>query len=535
MKLVGEFRRNWLEVKRESAEEAALLQALPGVVKHRQHHLVPRDLGAFLGFPPPRIPRVPGLHRKAHPFQKDAACAALYQWGQLIRFDPGLGKTLTALECIRHLVKKDKAFPLLVTAPAHAGGVWVDEFWKWWPKKTVRATRIENGTSTKEIQKILAQDKLDVLVTSYELVRRNQKDLAKIPWQAFIWDEIHHLRHKSSGRSDASLTLANKRPLSFKLGLSATPIANEPANLWHLFEVIRPGALGSEYAFNQRYSVTEYNDHGYRLPPKGLNPDHADELRSRIEYLASEATTEEWAHLLPPIQFNPVRLKSRSTTQWRKILDKWDGERRMHDAALDAYFQRAGTAKIKPTLKIVEEIRRTKKHVAVITYYHDMAHEFAERLTSAGENVLLITGDVPAKKRKSMLDKASKTDSTVLVASMKSVAEALTITWIKDWVLAELSHVPLDLSQILGRGRRLGSLDPVSIWLPMLRGTADEVIASNLERKVSDANRILKAGSTERKFQEALAGRKLSRDEHIKEFMEMAQEVSTADYNPYLS
>ncbi len=523
----------WLRVTASSPAEHAFLQGLPGAQRSKGQWLVPADLGDTIGASPLPAPEVAGLNPKLHEYQRQGVFKLLHQGSLIIAFEMRMGKSATFIEACRLRYEQHqlgpRPIPALVVCPAIARYVWADQFDQWWPKHP----GIVVIESSEQLKKLFASqgEHWDIMVTSYELMMRNIDALAAIRWNAVCFDEVHRVKNTKTMIAGAAARITMNKPQALKVAMSATPIDNEPRDLYNLLTVLRPGALGTEKGFNNRYSLFEINEAGYRTPPKGLNPEHAEELASRIRYFSARATKREFAHLFPPLNPQIIRIKPDKRPDWRQVFDKWSGEKNLHDTTLDSYFQKAGSLKVEPAVELALEARKSRSHVLVATFFHETAHQITKKLEAAGETVVEITGKMTAGKRKPALEKAAKLKNAVIVVSMRSVSEALEISFCSALIIAELSHVPKDLEQLSGRVHSMHSKGPVDIFIIVVRGTYDEVIAKRLDRKMDDINQLIGNGMSAAAIHSALAQRTPSKKEIMDELFAAAS--SRVEVDPY--
>lgn len=92
--------------------------------------------------------------------------------------------------------------------------------------------------------------KYNLIVASYDIVRKDIAFFSTIKWNYVILDEGHIIKNGKTRTSMAIKDLvANHR-----LILSGTPIQNNVLELWSLFDFLMPGFLGTEKQFTSRYS-----------------------------------------------------------------------------------------------------------------------------------------------------------------------------------------------------------------------------------------------------------------------------------------
>ncbi|XP_018561856.1 TATA-binding protein-associated factor 172 isoform X1 [Anoplophora glabripennis] len=175
--------------------------------------------------------------------------------------DMGLGKTLQSI-CIlagdqyyrdqkyRETKSPDCApLPSLVVCPPTLTGHWVYEVEKFLNQKYLRPLQY-NGSPTEREKLRHKFKKYNLIVASYDIVRKDISFFANIKWNYVILDEGHIIKNGKTRTSIAIKALvANHR-----LILSGTPIQNNVLELWSLFDFLMPGFLGTEKQFTARYS-----------------------------------------------------------------------------------------------------------------------------------------------------------------------------------------------------------------------------------------------------------------------------------------
>ncbi|XP_039028640.1 TATA-binding protein-associated factor BTAF1-like isoform X2 [Hibiscus syriacus] len=169
--------------------------------------------------------------------------------------DMGLGKTLQAsaivaseiAEC-RASNKNTEPHPSLIVCPSTLVGHWAFEI-----EKYVDASLISTLQYVGSVQDRIALreqfDKHNVVITSYDVVRKDADYLTQYLWNYCILDEGHIIKSAKS-----KITLAVKQlKAQHRLILSGTPIQNNIMDLWSLFDFLMPGFLGTERQFQATY------------------------------------------------------------------------------------------------------------------------------------------------------------------------------------------------------------------------------------------------------------------------------------------
>ena len=168
--------------------------------------------------------------------------------------DMGLGKTLQTI-CIlagdhhQRSIEKQAALPSLVICPPTLTGHWVYEVKKFISDQFL--SPLQYFGLPIERERLRHQIKYhNLIVASYDIVRKDIEFFQTIHWNYCVLDEGHIIKNGKTKCSKAIKQLfANHR-----LILSGTPIQNNVLELWSLFDFLMPGFLGSEKQFQIRFS-----------------------------------------------------------------------------------------------------------------------------------------------------------------------------------------------------------------------------------------------------------------------------------------
>jgi len=91
---------------------------------------------------------------------------------------------------------------------------------------------------------------INLVVTSYDIVRNDIEFFKGVQWNYCVLDEGHIIKNGKTKLSRAIRLLNAKH----RLILSGTPIQNNVTELWSLFDFLMPGFLGSERQFSSKYA-----------------------------------------------------------------------------------------------------------------------------------------------------------------------------------------------------------------------------------------------------------------------------------------
>ena len=182
--------------------------------------------------------------------------------GLLLCDDMGLGKTIQILSFLAWLKEKDALKPSLLIMPTSLITNWYDEknigeIQKFFLDDTFKVKILDGKKTREEISELR---NYDLVLTSYESLRINHKEAGYIEWKVVVCDEAQKMKNPKTLLTRA---IESQNAL-FKIACSATPIENSVLDLWCLTDFVKPGLLGSQKDFSQKYmkplSSNDIND-----------------------------------------------------------------------------------------------------------------------------------------------------------------------------------------------------------------------------------------------------------------------------------
>lgn len=456
---------------------------------------------------------------------------------------PGVGKTAPAIRAgwERHV---ETGLPILVTAPPYLLENWAWEISRFAPGATVS---IANGSGAAARHAALQADTDFVLngysnwsakISEREAKAREQygpgdietygtwqaaqptrvkparagdfqyPELNDRPWGALIFDEAHRLRGRNSQSTRHVFELRKRKSPNHGSPiwcLTGTPIVNNPGDLYTLLHLWVPASYKSYWSFVGewcRVVKTPWATEVGQLR-KGLEDEFQDlvgefSIRRTLKDIPSLADLEQrdrdYMVSLPP---SVVKMFHKAREEY--ILEHEDlrgTEFVSGGGALYARLRQLGT--LPPTAEkpkvdfCLEFLEDRTGPVVIYTWYKDSARGVADALSKSKRPVTLITGDVPASWRSEMVSKWSNEPNGVLVATISSLKEGISLVHATDVVFLEHSELPADQEQCVARLKRRGQTDLVNVHHVWARNSPDMAI----KRALNERNLGLKAALT---------------------------------------
>ena len=431
--------------------------------------------------------------------------------GACLADDMGLGKTIQLIDLLLQLkrsrVKKD---PSLLVVPASLLGNWREEIARFAPSLLVFfAHRSESDAeSLAKITKdpVGVAGSFDLVVTTYGMARR-EKWLTQVPWALSILDEAQAIKNAGSNQTRSVKAL----PASGRIVLTGTPVENQLADLWSIFDFCCPGLLGNAAEFkrfvkrlNKQQDVQAFGSLRHLVRPYILrrlktDPHIVPDLPEKTEMRADcglskkqaalyQRAVEELARRLEDAQAIARRgLVLTTLMQLKQICNHPD--QYLHATE----FNPADSSKFERLKLLCEPIAERQEKALVFTQFQSMTVPLASYLSTVfGQEGLVLHGQTPVKKRQQLVHTfQNDPQRPFFVISLKAGGSGLNLTAASHVIHFDRWWNPAVENQATDRAFRIGQKRNVFVHKFVCRGTVEERIDSMIRDKLALADRIL--------------------------------------------
>ena len=168
-----------------------------------------------------------------------------YLQGGLLADEMGLGKTVQVIAHFLKLKAENAGSPHLVVVPKTLLENWDREIRQFSGGEL--AVYLCDSASCRFDNAYL--EKFDVVLITYDALRRNQAQLGTIDWNMVVCDEAQNAKNPTTQRTCAVKALKSKH----RAALSGTPVENGLIEFWCIMDFVQPGLLGSWSDFRREY------------------------------------------------------------------------------------------------------------------------------------------------------------------------------------------------------------------------------------------------------------------------------------------
>ncbi len=425
-----------------------------------------------------------------------------YGMGGILADDMGLGKTVQVLSYLLSMkeAKQNKPdeplLPNLIVCPASLVLNWAEECEKFTPElKCI----VVDGDAAHRAELAESWSDADLVVTSYDLLRRDDALYEKQEFYACILDEAQAIKNHTTQKYKAVCQVKSR----VRFALTGTPVENRLGELWSIFSFLMPGYLPSYKGFCSRFEkpiVQEEDKAATRrlnqltgpfilrrmksevlkeLPPKTENIHRIElEEQQRKLYLAAVVDAREKLKAAKPedkMAVFAVLMRLREICcDPRLIADNWEG----------------GSAKLDACTELVTSAVEGGHRILLFSQFTSMLDLLAKRLDEEGISHFTLQGSTPKPVRAELVRRFNNGEVSVFLISLRAGGTGLNLTAADIVIHYDPWWNVAAQNQATDRAYRIGQQNPVQVYKLIAQDTIEEKIVELQQAKQSLADTV---------------------------------------------
>ncbi|PLT28887.1 DEAD/DEAH box helicase [Peribacillus deserti] len=409
---------------------------------------------------------------------------AHYGFGGILADDMGLGKTLQSITFILSVLSeiRESKLPALIICPSSLTYNWLSEFMKFAPD--VQAVVMDgNKTERNELQKNLKD--IDVVITSYPLIRRDSRWFEKQTFHTVFFDEAQSFKNPAT----QTAKLVKQVIADHRFALTGTPVENSLEELWSIFHVVFPQLFKGikDYSNLSRKTIAR------RIKPfllRRMKEDVLSELPEKIESIASAELLPEqkklYAAYLSKLRHDTLKHLDKDTLRKNriKILAGLTRLRQIccHPALFVDGYQ-GSSAKFEQLMQILKDSRQSGRRILIFSQFTKMLQLIGREAARRGHTYFYLDGQTSSEMRVDLCDRFNAGEQDLFLISLKAGGTGLNLTGADTVVLYDIWWNPAVDQQAADRAYRIGQTNAVEVIKLVARGTIEEKIDELQEKK----------------------------------------------------
>lgn len=421
-------------------------------------------------------------------------------FGGILADEMGLGKTIQVIYYIKQMLKDNPTSKFLIVVPTSLAYNWEHEFDSF-------ASQIKKAIciGLKEKRKHILKDlnKINVIITTYGLLREDEEIYENLNFNTMIIDEAQNIKNNHAGITKVVKSIKAET----KFALTGTPLENSILELWSIFDFIMPGYLANLTKFQSKYKIKDF-DEDSEILIKGLSKQiNPFILRRKKSDVVKELPEKLINDIYIDLKDEQKKLYVAELNRVKEEMDKIIKEEGMNKARFlilqlltklrqicidpsivyDNYND--GSNKIEQLENIVSEYTKNNHKVLIFSSFKTALNIVKEKLNNAKIKTYMIDGSVPAKTRIEMVDNFNENDDIkVFLIMLKSGGTGLNLASADVVIHLDLWWNPQAENQATDRAHRIGQTNTVEVIHLITKGTIEEKILElqNKKRILSD-------------------------------------------------
>ncbi len=389
----------------------------------------------------------------------------------------------------------------LIVCPASLVYNWNSEIKRFAPEL---AAKMVVGTARE--RKSILEDftHCNVLITSYDLLKRDLKQYEKMAFFCEIIDEAQYIKNYNTQAAKA----VKQIQAEYKLALTGTPIENRLSELWSIFDYLMPGYLYSYTKFRDELELPisqNKNEFAIRRLQKMIQPFVLRRLKKDVLADLPDKIEE---NLLADMEGEQQKLYDAHVKRLQLLLDhKTDEDFNQSkiqilaeltklrqlccDPALLYEDFKDTSAKMELCMDLVTNAISGGHKILIFSQFTSMLERIEARLKEEYISYYLLTGATSKDKRAAMVEAFNQDKTPVFCISLKAGGTGLNLTaadivihfdpW---WNLAVQN-------QATDRAHRIGQKNVVNVYRLIMKDTIEENIVKLQELKKEIADQVL--------------------------------------------
>ncbi|NLU06813.1 MAG: ATP-dependent helicase [Clostridiales bacterium] len=402
-------------------------------------------------------------------------------FGGILGDEMGLGKTIQAIA----FLLSNKNSRSLIVVPTSLVYNWIHEFKKFAPD--MKALAVNGSKSCRENQ-INNVDKYDVIITTYNLLKRDIGMYENVSFDYCLLDEAQYIKNPHSQNAE-SVKRINART---RFAITGTPVENSVMELWSIFDFIMPGYLYDEKRFSVRYykklkeEPVVIEDLKRLVKPfilRRRKKDVMEELPDKIERTLMVTMGDEQRKAYGVYAEHAVELIEKKVKQ-----DEFKNSKieilayitKLRQLCLDPSIvmedYNGGSAKMEALVELLTQSISEGHKVLVFSQFTSVLKNIGNRLELEGVDYSYLDGSVPSKDRINLVDEFNSGSSPVFLISLKAGGTGLNLTSADIVIHFDPWWNPAVEQQATDRAHRIGQRNVVEVIKLITRGTIEEKI-----------------------------------------------------------
>ena len=372
---------------------------------------------------------------------------------------------------------------------------------------------VMNGTQSEREEKIDALDKYDVVITSYDLLKRDVDAYQKkgYTFKYIVADEAQYIKNNNTQNSKVIKQMKAEN----RFALTGTPIENSLAELWSIFDFIMPDYLFNYRKFKELYELPIIRDNDQEAMKRLKNMIEPFILRRIKKEVLTELPDKTISVLYNEMQDEQKKIYQAFLAQAKEqaiqMVQK-DGTKNNQIKILALLMRlrqicchpslfvedyKESSSKLTQCMEIVKDAVKAGHKILLFSGYTSMFKIIEKELKKEQIEYYKLTGQTKVGERMQLVDDFNNNpEIKVFLISLKAGGTGLNLTG-ADMVIHYDPWWNLSAeNQATDRTYRIGQKNNVQVYKLITQNTIEERIYELQQRKSKLVDQMLSTNET---------------------------------------
>ena len=391
----------------------------------------------------------------------------------------------------------------LVVSPASLVYNWKAEFERFAPDMKVCTV---TGSQTERADIISHASEWDVLVTSYDLLKRDIAEYGDVNFDYEIIDEAQFIKNHTTAAAK-SVKVVNSRQ---RFALTGTPIENRLSELWSIFDYLMPGFLYGYDVFRKEFEtpIARNKDENTMEQLKRmvapfilrrLKKDVLKDIPDKLEevYYARMSDKQRKVYDGEVVKIKKMLEKESDEAFGKKKMELLAELTRIRQICCDPHLlfedYDGDSAKKDTCLELIKSALEGEHRVLLFSQFTSMLDILQQELVAENIGYYRIDGSTSKEKRLELVNDFNdgRDNVNVFLISLKAGGTGLNLTGADVVIHFDPWWNVAAQNQATDRAHRIGQTKVVSVYKIIAKDTIEEKILKMQEDKKNLAENIL--------------------------------------------
>ena len=425
-------------------------------------------------------------------------------FGGILADDMGLGKTLQSIALLLDDKENSKEHRLnLVVAPASLTLNWEQEIEKFAPE--LRCLTVI-GTAQQREKLLSEAEKYDVIITSYSSISRDIALYEDMHFHLHFIDEAQYIKNHTTQNSKAVKAINS----DIRFALTGTPVENNLAEFWSIFDFVLPGYLFNYNHFKKTFEtpiVAHRDESAIKSLQNTISPFILRRLKKEVLPELPEKIETVLVSRMEPEQ---RKIYAANAKRLKVMLQKNGDNKSENTKALaqliklliiccDPHIEyheqyKGSSAKLDQAIDLIDNCVHSGHKLLFFSHFVSVFPSVEKRLDELGITYYELTGDTKPSERIRMQNEFNNNDVKVFLISLKAGGNGLNLTGADIVIHFEPWWNVSAENQASDRAYRFGQKNNVQVYKLVAEDTIEQSIIRMQEAK-KELNDIVVGGN----------------------------------------